>query len=71
MNQKATGLDAQYNLDGDLVKQAVDGAKMGVWLFDIATGISVWNEALYDIMGGDKNQKIKFDLLSDFTHPDD
>ena len=61
----------QYSLDGELVKQAVDGAKMGVWQFDISTRTFVWNDSYYEIMGIEKDRHLNFDTISDYIHADD
>lgn len=38
-------------LDGELVKQAVRGARVGVWQLDIASKRLIWSKTLHEIVG--------------------
>lgn len=64
-------IDHTDSLDGELVKQAVQGAKVGIWQLDVATSHIVWSDTLYELMGVTKGMSIHWDNVQNFIHPDD
>jgi PAS domain S-box-containing protein len=47
-------------------------AKIGYWSFDIATGIPVWSNMMFVVLGRDPSKGVPgFAQHSDFIHPDD
>ncbi|MDZ7744014.1 MAG: PAS domain S-box protein [Bacteroidota bacterium] len=47
-------------------------AKMGDFIWNVQTGEVQWSEAMYDLLGCDRNEKINFGKVNaDIHHPDD
>ncbi|MEI7857626.1 MAG: PAS domain S-box protein [Methanomicrobiales archaeon] len=47
-------------------------AKIGYWSFDIATGMPVWSDMMFEIFGRDPGQGVPhYTAHRDFIHPDD
>ena len=59
------------NLNGELVKLAVNSAKMGVWQLDIESQDIIWNQALYGLMGVPTDQPINYNTITKLIHEDD
>ena len=59
------------NLNGELVKLAVNSAKMGVWQLDIESQDIIWNQALYGLMGLPTDQPINYNTITELIHEED
>ena len=47
-------------------------ARMGDFTWDVDTGEATWSDAMYELLGYDKNEKIDYDIVArNIHHPDD
>ena len=54
------------------LKQATEGAKIGVWEFDVINNVLVWEDSMFDLYGVKrKDFKGVFDAWKSVVHPED
>lgn len=62
---------AMFAIQHELHEQAQRLAHIGTWLWDLSTNNLVWSGELYRIYELQPQDKITFELVASFNHPDD
>jgi len=59
-------------LSNERFEMAADSANIGVWEYDLATGVLKWDERMYQLYGRDRTGGVEpYELWSNNLHPDD
>lgn len=62
---------AEIKQEHDRMDAIINGSNLGTWEWNVQTGVTIYNQRWFELLGLPQKSSTSVDLWAEFTHPDD